>query len=294
MSHGKDGFDELNYSAFCVIPVDVSPIFNKFVRNRWVLLIHNKPDNEGIGSGKPAGWGNPGGGLDEGQYEYPSRIEDVARREAEEETGLSLRCPMKLALTPNKAIVKPKRDNGNPHRFKIYEDMANRPSVRAVLKGFGIDPDDKNQRRQVIVADNPYSVFVAEPAFKDSFLCKLFHSVKTQLVESGNETEESIFDNGLCFFIDQLSDDDKQKIGVDMSEVDGVGIFPLSALSQELTNPTLTVNNKRAFYTSHLLHVHRATEKLPELFKNAPVRKPQKSRTTKRKVARKSAHRATV
>jgi len=252
-----------------------------------ILLVHNisdadiarskgrrvEPNKEGKERGKPAGFGLPGGGMKEEDFESP---EEAARNELMGETGIRtlLTKPFLLELKG----FKVDRDGeviGRP----FYFEKGAKPSVEL-------------QRGETVI-ENPIYLFRTSVDWTGSKLQQVFVEAKRNL--SSGYTEEDLARDGVTVWLDDI-DQIIEKLGADpnvnvndmierkgivnvnertlsraraalflgieeFDEIDGLLIIPLRTLLGEIYNEEKRKpQDQRLFYTSHLRRLRKGFE----------------------------------
>ncbi len=211
-----------------------------------VLLVHNIADQADANgnSGKPAGWGLPGGGLSLGRDESP--IEAV-RAEARGEVGLEI-LSLKEIFGVGRISLRTRR--GREFKF-FYHDLDKVPE-------YTLDPRLGGQAHFSHI-----HIYMGKTDFKDSPLAKLLRQ---------RERSEAIFHHNLlvdgkAYIVDftegKYSDEEIAALNIaEQNEIDAIGIFPLSLLKKILAlykDTDLGLDqSQRLMYFTHLNWIDRA------------------------------------
>lgn len=219
----------LNWSG---LPVSISsfniiPIRDKlFSLQLMLLLIYNHADrtkksipsllgNDSVAedseTGKPAGYGMPGGGVN---LEYLERSEGAAVREGTNESGVRITRAREIPIPgeKNKLLIKDKRTG--KLRWVSYSDgqqksIELKPWERATL--------------------NPMNYYLATVDWENSGTRRFLAELRESLLAQELRTEEDIADFGLA--VNDLTQEELLALGVDKEEVAEIGGFALLPLS---------------------------------------------------------------
>lgn len=218
-------------TSFCVCP-----IIDKYFNNGpLILMVHNIADFVFHGyEGKYAAWGFPGGGV---TPERADTKESAAREETKGETGLTVQKLVHL-FTDGKFIISELKTKRLLRQF--FFEIGKRPSHRIDAK-------------REIAIENPVHIFLARVLWEKSALKKLLMKKMRELIKNGEFTREGARTEGMSVFFEELSQKEIDSLGIyEMNEIDGIGIFPIPLLMDELARETGLPQNQRTFYWTHL------------------------------------------
>lgn len=271
-------------TSFCVCHGAFPPLTTE----KSVLLVSNisdadiarskgkrvKLDKDGKESGKPAGFGLPGGGMKGEDFENP---EEAARNELMGETGVRTLGKAKPFLVELKGFKVDR--SGEMVGNQLYFEKGQRPSIEL--------------RRGEEAIENHLHLFEATIAWEGSRLQKVFIEAKKNLLSQF--AEEDLVIDGITIWLDEI-DEILEKLWVDPSvnvdefiarkeivnitektrsraraalylgieefdEIDGLAIIPLRTLLGDIYNEERRKpQGQRLFYTSHLRRLRKGFE----------------------------------
>jgi ADP-ribose pyrophosphatase YjhB (NUDIX family) len=242
---------ERTITAFCYVPVsdpEISP-------DPMVLLVHNISDaqmrrakglspltrmtEEGVKeTGKPAGWGMPGGGM---KAEDGNDPETSAETELKGEAGLkAARMRPFLREAENKFIELDQNEAVVDE--PVYFEKGKRPSIEIDARHHAIE--------------NPIHVFQADVHWEGSALQALLREHARRQVASGERTPNEIAEDGVWVWLSELSTEELDSLGIDeLDEIDGIGVFSLD---------TILTERPDGFYRSHLRRIQKGLREAEE------------------------------
>lgn len=235
----------VSVSSFNIIPIRdplFSPETNVFViynhadrkKKSTPSLLGNDPVSEDRKTGKPAGYGMPGGGVNS---EYLEKSDGAAIREGTNESGVRIIRVREIPIQgdKNKVLIEDKRTGKLrwiPYSDGQQKSVELKPWERATL--------------------NPMNYYLATVEWESSKTREFLVELRENLLAQGLRTKEDIADFGLA--VNDLTQEELLALGIDreeVAEIGGFALLPFSFLKDMWQHKDFFINpdeDKDAYY----------------------------------------------
>jgi 8-oxo-dGTP pyrophosphatase MutT (NUDIX family) len=237
-SKGKrtSGVDRVEISVFNAILISDEILYKPSLEeDDLVLLVHNMAD-----SGKPAGWGMPGGGVKDKET-----AAQAAKRECQYETGIRVREVRPLGAE----FDHYKKHLVNKHNNETFKSFNKSSKEREVWV--------KNPNN-VIVIGNPWLVYQALIEWENSAHQRLF---RNYCQKASNLSDAWVAENGIHIYFPQALKDGlitPEEINslniIETDEIDGLALVPISFLEKKIQSNQVSSSDPSKHY--YFFHTH--------------------------------------